>query len=181
MIEFKTAKKDIIIKSKDGEDISINIDSTLFLGRESIAIALQLGKIIAPFFKALGGISSKFDPATIKISENVDEEVNKTKVREAILKNLELTPDFFKTIVDQLISSMDEKRVMDLIFRLLKGTRINNQEVGKPEIFDVIFQANIGLLLKVLQFILEENFSSFFGVSGIDLLMKIAMGSALTK
>jgi len=176
MIEFKTAKKELTIKSKEGEDISINIDSTLFLGRESLSIALQLGRMIAPFFKALGGISSKFDTKIVKVSDS--EPLDKEKLRDEILKNLELSPDFFKTIVDQLIASMDEKRFLDLIFRLLKGTRVNNQEVSKPEIFDLVFQANIGVLWQVLQFVLESNFASFFGVSGFDLLLKIAMNAA---
>ena len=160
MIEFKSATKEIRI---EGVEEPIIVESTLFLGRESISLALQLGRMIAPFFKALGGISNKLDLSALNPSS--DTEPKEKMSREELLKKMELSPDFFKIIVDQIILTMDEKKVLDLILRLLKGTRVNNQEISKGEIFDVVFQANLGLLMQVLQFILESNFSSFFGIA----------------
>lgn len=173
-IEFKTATKEITVQ---GVDSPILIESTLFLGRESISLALQLGRMIAPFFKALGGISSKLDLSALNPSS--ESEPKEKLSRDDLLKKMELSPDFFKIIVEQIIITMEEKRVMDLIMRLLKGTRINNQEISRVEIFDVVFQANLGLLFQTLQFVLEANFASFFGSSGIvDLLIKLTTNSA---
>jgi len=160
MIEFKTASDTIEVNGDN-----VKIESTLFLGREGISLALQIGKLIAPFFRALGFLSSKND--------YLDEKDSASKI--------ELSPDFFKTIVEQLITAMDDKKILELIFRLLRGTRINGQEVSKPEIFDIVFQANLSLLYKVLEFIIVKNFSGFFDSGSVSNLLKKMASNALQK
>jgi len=132
----------------DRNNSEITVESNLFLAREAIGLATQLGKMVLPFGKAFAGIQKKAGLTDGNIED--------------VLKNTEITPDFFKIIVDQLISSIDEKRINDLIFRLLKGTRVNGQEISKPEIYDIVFQGNLSLLVKVLQFIITSNYADFF-------------------
>lgn len=159
MFEFKSARTEI---SVEGIENPIIIESSLFLGRESLSIALSLGKLVVPFVKCISGIEKSTGILPVGTEDDP-------------FKNLTITPEFFKSMAEQLISTMDEKKVTDLIFRIVKGTRVNNQEISKPEVFDVVFQGGLGLLLEVLKFILESNFSSFFKVGGVaKILQKVS-------
>lgn len=162
MVEFKTAKKELTI---EGLDNPILIENTLFLGRETLQIALTLGKLIAPFVKCMAGIEKAVGLDKKEIEGEKDP-----------FKDLKVSPEFFKLMAEQLISTMDEKKVLDLVSRLVKGTRVNNQEIAKQEVFDIVFQGDIGLLLEVLRHILESNFSSFFRVGGLgNIVQRISM------
>jgi hypothetical protein len=96
------------------------------------------------------------------------------------LKGYSLTPDFWKVITEQIVFTLDDKRMTELIFRLVKGTRINGQEVSKPELFDVTFQGNLGFLFNVIKFILENNFSSFIRGSGIGMILSKIANNTVT-
>lgn len=165
MLEFKTAATEI-----ERGDSPIKVESTLFTGQESIRVALQLGRMVLPFLKGLSGIKK----ITTDEVKKPDEKLSDKGTLDA-LKQFDVTPDFFKTITDQLILTCDDKKVLELIFRLLKGTRVNGQEIAKPEIFDIVFQGDLGLLLEVLQFVIMSNFESFFKTGSIGaLLTKLA-------
>ena len=60
--------------------------------------------------------------------------------------------------VEELTKKLDENDVLDLVQRLLSQTQIDNRKVN----FDLDFAGNYMELLKVLLFVLEVNYKSFF-------------------
>ena len=75
------------------------------------------------------------------------------------------------TSIEKLFDSLDEDKAEKLVFELLQSTRINGQEVTAT-VFDEVFQERYDTLYKTIGFVLEVNYGSFFGKSGIGQALK---------
>lgn len=130
---------------KDKGKNEVKIASSDFPGRQGVRMSARLGKILSSFLKAAPSGTGD----------------NKGK------KLLDRDVDF-SALSTALVENLDEDHVERLILDLLTYTRVNGQEVSKPEIFDMVFAGEYGLLLGVLKFVMEVNFTSFFdeGVIG---------------
>lgn len=74
------------------------------------------------------------------------------------------------TVSTLLVESLDDLDIEDIVIQLLSNLVVEGQEVT----FDDYFMANYGELVEILQFALEQNFSSFFTGKGLgSLLSKI--------
>ena len=64
--------------------------------------------------------------------------------------------------VGQLVDSMGNDATVDFIVKeLMQGTRLDDKEINDA-VFDMEFAGNYGLLYKILAFVLEVNYGSFF-------------------
>ena len=65
--------------------------------------------------------------------------------------------------INLLTENLDKDDVVDLVKKLVASTTKD----GKPVNFDTEFAARYDVLLKVVSFVVKENFGSFFQNSGI--------------
>ncbi len=65
-------------------------------------------------------------------------------------------------VVQGITSNLDEEETPKLILELMANTERNGVKITK-EVFDKVYAANYGELLKALQFVLEVNFGGFIG------------------
>ena len=64
--------------------------------------------------------------------------------------------------VNQLVDSVGRDATVDfIVLELMQGTRIDDKEITGA-VFDMEFAGNYGLLYKIIGFILEVNYGSFF-------------------
>lgn len=68
--------------------------------------------------------------------------------------------------VNLFVANLDKVDAAQLVQDLIKDSVLKN---GQPVQFNTEFAANYGALIKVLTAVLTENYSSFFGESGLDL------------
>lgn len=68
--------------------------------------------------------------------------------------------------VSLFVANLDKVDAAQLVQDLVKDSVMKN---GQPVQFNTEFAANYGALIKVLTAVLTENYSSFFGESGLDL------------
>lgn len=68
--------------------------------------------------------------------------------------------------ISLLTDKLDEKTFENLVLELTQGVRKDGEELTRSKI-DLDFAGNLNELFRVLQFILEVNFSDFFQEGGI--------------
>jgi len=136
-------------KEIDGDVYTV----TPFLGVEGFKIKTKLLATLAPSVgSALGSV-----PPGAKSVQDVD------------ISNV-LGID----TMDRLAKVLDERELTEFILRLLKSTQCNRQEINK-EFFDRHFAAAYHTMWKVVMFVLEVNYGSFFGEDGIGTLLVAAV------
>lgn len=111
---------------------------TQFPAGEGIKLLTRLTTLIGPTIAGLAGDAKK--PSD--------------------LANMKLDSKVLQIAVEQLASKLDENSTLDLVKRLLAGTRKDGEEVIQA--FDIVFQGDYLTLFKVLGFVLKVNYSSFF-------------------
>lgn len=116
-----------------------------FPGRRGLSILTRLVKLVGPALGALVGTTSQ--------TVNLDTEVS------------------VDAAVKALMEQLDAKGTVDFVMELLTCTRLDGKEV-KDAVFDMEFAGNYMLLVHVLAFVLEVNYSSFFGPNGIGNLVE---------
>lgn len=67
--------------------------------------------------------------------------------------------------VDALVSGLDEQETLSLIQRMMAGVRKDGHEVAPT--FATEFMGDYLTLIKVLAFVVEVNYGSFFGEGGL--------------
>lgn len=89
------------------------------------------------------------------------------------LKGLSLDSEIGAALIGAAIGSLCENLEVtgttQLVLELLANTRVNNQEI-KEALFDIHYAGAYGELVEALQFVVTENFGSFFGTAGIGTL-----------
>ena len=137
-----------MIKTEEKKIDDMEVAVTQFPARFGFKMQARLLKVFGPVIgKMLGGADLK---------KGADADVNLDKLSEAI---------------ELLFKSMDEDRAMKLIMDLLQSTRINGQEVNDGS-FDSIFPGKYSTLFKIVGYVLEVNYGSFFGESSIGKMVK---------
>ena len=71
--------------------------------------------------------------------------------------------------VESLMSQLDDKIFESLVLELCQGVRKDGMELT-DSVIDVEFAGDLGTLMQVLWFVIDCNFGSFFGESGIGSL-----------
>jgi hypothetical protein len=132
---------------KNSEDVEVAIEISSFPGRMGTKLGTKLAKILSSFIST--------------ISSNHSDDNTNSKLKSEGKSVLEKDVDFSR-LSKVLVDNLDENKLLPLILELLTFTRVDGQDVSKPEIFDITFAAEYALLFKVLQFVLEVNFKSFF-------------------
>lgn len=136
------------IKLTDKKKKSVNIICSDFPARKGLAIAQRLGELVTPLL-------------SIVDSKNI-------KSKSISLMDIDVN---MSTLADALSKSIGDPDLLHLIMDLMSFTRVDGQEVNIPEVFDIVFAGNYELLFKVLKFILEVNFKSFFGGEAIGKIL----------
>ena len=137
-----------MIKTEEKKIDDMEVAVTQFPARFGFKMQARLLKVFGPVIgKMLGGADLK---------KGADADVNLDKLSEAI---------------ELLFKSMDEDGAMKLIMDLLQSTRINGQEVNDSS-FDSIFPGKYSTLFKIVGYVLEVNYGSFFGESSIGKMVK---------
>jgi len=114
-----------------------SVSVTQFPARKGLKIKLRLAKMIAPGFASATGI----------LSNGLDAEFDSKALSYA---------------VSQLVDNIGNDATVDfIVLELMQGTRLDDKEINNA-IFDMEFAGNYGLLYKIIGFILEVNYGSFF-------------------
>lgn len=80
-------------------------------------------------------------------------------------QTLDIDGENLSKAITILLSELDGDKSEILIKELFSMTWIDGKEV--MPIFDTVFQANYGMLIKALAFVIEVNYKSFLGENGI--------------
>jgi hypothetical protein len=123
----------------DGRKVMV----TQFPARKGLQYLTRLTKLVGP---ALGSLAKGFSPTA-----GIDSTLAKISIDVAITA---------------LVERLDENETVDLVLLLLAFTRLDGKEIGE-EMFDIEFAGNYLLMSKILGFVLEVNYASFFGEGGI--------------
>ncbi len=131
-----------------------NVIVSAWPARKAWRYQVLFGKIIGPSLKELGAaLGSKTQDKSI-----MDSDLSYEKIGEAIAN---------------LFNNLSEDESEDLLLKCMSSVRVNNEEIT-PETFDVIFAGNLSTVYKIVGFVLEVNYGSFLGKSGIGQLLKKA-------
>jgi len=84
------------------------------------------------------------------------------------LSDLNINGNSLAKAAEILLTELDENKSEILIRELFSLTWVDGQEV-MPQ-FDTVFQANYGMLIKALVFVIEVNYKSFLGENGVKFL-----------
>ena len=133
------------IENKEREIDGRGVAVSHFPGRRGLSILTRLVKLVGPALGALVGTTSQAIGLDTKVSVDA--------------------------AVRALMEQLDAKGTVDFILELLTCTRLDGKEV-KDAVFDVEFAGNYMLLAHILSFVLEVNYSSFFGPNGIGNLVE---------
>jgi len=146
--KFKSHEKKI-----DGVTVSVNP----WPARHAFAMKIKLLRLLGPSLGELIGtvVDGKSDgkKAFDILSSDVDFERIGSTIR-------------------NLMDVLDEDTFMNLVDKILDSTRVDGKEISDEETFNAIFTGSLELVYKILWFVLEVNFGSFFGKSGIGSLIK---------
>lgn len=150
-----------MLKTEQREIAGVAYECTTLPARRAVDLGASLVKILGPSLGALG------DGFNLDTGEPIE---GKT--------------DVLSSAVSALMSQIDKVDVSKLMLDLLQTTiRIDpeknaRQEVGKAEVFDVVFAGNFRELMGALAFALEVSLGDFFGEGGIGGLVKRASAKA---
>ncbi len=137
-------------------------ETSQFPARRAFKYQTRLIKILAPLAGLLGNVKIGDTQKKSKINSH---KVNKESDVDSLLdKDI----DFSK--LGDFAISLDEEKTMDFVMELLSTTRIDDKEITES-VFDLEFAGRIDLVYKVLIFVLEANYKSFFVNGGIGKIL----------
>ncbi|CDZ81863.1 hypothetical protein BN1013_02399 [Candidatus Rubidus massiliensis] len=73
--------------------------------------------------------------------------------------------------VESLMAQLDDRTFENLVLELCQGVRKDGMELT-DSVIDIEFAGDLGTLMQVLWFVIDCNFGSFFGESGIGSLFE---------
>jgi len=113
---------------------------------------ITFGRVLGPSLKELGAaLESKEKGASV-----MDSNLDYSSIGSAI---------------SNLFSNISEEESEVLLFKFLDGVSIGGQPIS-PETFDVLFLSDMISVYKIIGFVVEVNYGSFLGKSGIGKLLK---------
>ena len=113
---------------------------------------IKFGKVFGPSLRDIGAALGEKQEGTSIFDSNIGFE----KIGEAIAN---------------LFSNVSEEESEDILMECFTNVRVNNQEITN-ETFDVIFSGRLATVYKIIGFVMEVNYGSFLGKSGIGKLLK---------
>lgn len=142
---------DRILKNSKSEDVKVITSNFPAIP------GLKLGVRIVKF---LGGFL-KMGSAKIPVSLNKNEPAS---VLDADVN--------FDKIAEVLTGHLDDNLIVKLILDLMAHTRVNGEEIAKEAIFNIVFAGEYGLLIQVVKFVVEVNFTTFFDKNAIGNILE---------
>jgi hypothetical protein len=140
-----------MIETREKEINSHMYAVTQLPARRALRLQYKLVKIFGPAFAVL------FRPTIIQGANG-----------NAML-NLGIDQSAISSAIMSVVSQMDELTYETLVAELLQGVRCDGKEL-RPEAVDMHFAGDLPSLMKILWFVLETNFDSFFGERGFGSL-----------
>lgn len=137
-------------EAREKEIDGLKVTVTQWPARKALAIKLKLVKAVGP---SLGELASS----------------SKGGATSGIL-NAEIGTDKLGSAIEKLLSALDETTFMTLVTLLMSGVRVNGVEMSDENAFNVQFTGRLEAFYKIVWFVLEVNFGSFFGEGGIGRL-----------
>lgn len=133
-----------------------NITVTQFPGRKSLQYKIQIVKLIGgAFAHLLSGTKSVKDFTTMDVSI--------------------LVP-----AIEKLAAQLNPNEFVDFVLTLFSMTRIDGKEINAT-IFDMEFGGDLALMYRVLAFVLEVNYGSFFAPGAIGRTLSPAESPIVPK
>jgi len=154
-----------MVETEEREIDGLSVSVTQFPARFGFKMQVKLARIFGPVFgEIVSGVSDKPNKKSDSSSEDVsimDKDIDLKKLGSAI---------------EKLFNILDESKSESLVFELLNLTRIDKKEINQSS-FDMIFAGKYLTLYKILGFVLEVNYKSFFGEGDIGQKIKRMLSS----
>lgn len=129
---------------------------TQFNARRGLVLKLQVSKLLIP---AIGVLLSG------KMQGKTTDDLKKSFMD----KDIDLG-----AALQQLADNVEPEKFLAMAIELMSYTRLDGQEINEKS-FDTLFIGEYLLMYKILIFVLEVNYGSFFGTGGIgNLLPKVS-------
>lgn len=109
---------------------------------------LKIQSRIIPFLKGISGIVNG---------------VLKSKSNNVLETDIDIG-----SLVESIISNIDEEKTPTLIKDILFGARVDGRDVYSDKAFNEIFSANYAELYQGLYFVLQVNFGEVFQMAGVS-------------
>lgn len=133
-------------EAKDKEIDGHKVTVTQWPARKALTVKLRLVRAIGPGLgEIIGGMKGTEESV-------LDSDMDLSKVT---------------TALEKLLSALDEATFMALIKTLISSVRVDEVDMSNEKEFDMMFTSKLELLYKVIWFVLEVNYGSFFGEGGI--------------
>jgi hypothetical protein len=136
-----------MIETKTKEIDGKRVEVTPFTARIGVMIKVRWVKLIGPSLSSL--------------ISNVKDVKGKLDVNTTVLA----------ASLSELCTSLDAATTLALIVDTMKTTRIDGHDMFSEQEFDMMFASDYLFMYKVVAYILEVNFASFFAVGGIGKLV----------
>lgn len=136
-----------MLEAKEREIDGHRVTVTQWPARKALAIKLRLARAVGPGLgELISGIDSK------DIGSALDSNIDLSKLVPAI---------------EKLLGGLDESTFMALTDSLMSNVRVDDVEMNNQNNFNEVFTAHLETFYKVIWFVLEVNYGSFFGEGGI--------------
>jgi hypothetical protein len=139
-------------KSIDGHKVTVS----QWPARKALAIKLKLIRAVGP---SLGELVSSARGDNLNAA--LDSNMNMDRLGSAL---------------ERLLGALDEVTFMALTSDLMSGVRVDDLEMADDNNFNATFTGHLETFYKIVWFVLEVNFGSFFGESGIGKLTESVKG-----
>jgi len=139
-------------ESKEKEIDGYKVTVTQWPARKALTTKLRLFRILGPgLSELLGGFKG-----------------NATDVL-----NTDINMEKFSPAIEKLLSGLDETMFLSIVCIMMSNVRVNDMEMKDENAFNVQFAGKLEVFYKIVWFVLEVNYGSFFGESGIGKLKGI--------
>lgn len=135
-------------KERDIDGMKVNV--TQFPARYGFKLQAKLAKIFGPV------IGELFSGVKGNVKNFTESDLDMSKISDAIRV---------------LFEKLDENSAETLVFELTKSTKVDGTDIDDKS-FDLIFPGKYASLYKIIFFVLEVNYGSFFGLRGIGEAIK---------
>jgi hypothetical protein len=142
---------DKILKNSKDEDVKVITSN--FPAIPGLKLGIRIVKFLGGFLK-MGSAKVPVSLNENKPASVFDADVNFDKIAEVLTKHL------------------DDDRIVKLIIDLMAYTRVNGKEVAKEGVFNLEFAGEYGLLIQVVKFVVEVNFTTFFDKNAIGNILE---------
>jgi hypothetical protein len=135
--------------AKEKEIDGLKVVVTQWPARKALTTKLKLIRIIGP---GLGELVGGFKGKGEGLASALDSDMNMER---------------FTPALEKLLSALSEEMFMSLVITLMSSVRVNDVDMSSEKEFNMQFAGSLESFYKIVWFVLEVNYGSFFGESGI--------------